>query len=111
MTFPTDSKYKGWKRWVEENKHFPRPKYGFTQHLKHIGDKLITHPITEADYIRFKDAAKFWAWFHDKRIRTKKNRLPDGMCFVEVTLIAHNRESNDISYRTPRGRKKSTQAT
>lgn len=106
MTSHTDNKK--WKRWVEDLKAFPKPKYEFTKHLRHIGDAIITNPMTQEDYIRFKLAARFWAWYHDKRIRTKKNRLPDGMCYVVLTLIAHNREDNVISHRAPRGRKKST---
>jgi len=87
---------KTWDRWTQVSKQFPKPKYGFTQHLKHIGDSIKTFPMNEPDYIRFKDAAKFWAWHHDRRVRIKKERLGDGMCEVTVTLMEHHR--NGLPY-------------
>lgn len=86
---------KTWKRWTEHTKQFPKPKYGFTQYLKQIGDHVITHPMTEAEYQKIKDAAKFWAWKHDKRVRIKKNRVGKGLFEVVITLIAHHRQHLD----------------
>ena len=81
-----------WTRWVQQTKEFPKPVYGFTKYLKNIGDKIVTNPMTQADYLKFKDAAKFWAWYHDKRVRILKNRKPDNMFEVEIRLVAHHRQ-------------------
>lgn len=85
-----------WKRWtttspIDGEPHFPKPVYRFTEILKRVGDYIVTNPLTEAEYTKFKDAAKFWAWYHDKRVRIKKDRLGDGMCKVTVVLMAHHR--------------------
>lgn len=82
-----------WKRWTEAG-FFPKPKYGFTQHLEYIGDSLTTHPLEYAEYIRFKDAAKFWAWRHDKRVTIRTDRKPNNMRSITVTLVAHHRKDN-----------------
>ena len=82
---------KHWLRWTQTSRHFPKNKYGFSQHLRKLGDHVITYPMPTADYIRIKDAAKFWAWRHDKRIRTRTRRVGPGMYEVTVTLIAHTR--------------------
>lgn len=82
---------KSWTRWVEKTKEFPKPKYYFTQHLRHIGDYVETHPISQAEYMKIKDAAKFWAWNHDCRVSIKKNRKANNMCTVRVTLISKHR--------------------
>ena len=84
---------KKWKRWTEDG-FFPKPKYGFTQHLQYIGDALTTHPLEYADYVRFRDAAKFWAWRHDKRVTIRSDRKPNNMRSVTVTLVAHHRKDN-----------------
>lgn len=86
---------KQWARWTEENKHFPKAKYGFTQYLKAIGDHVVTHPMTEAEYQKIKDAAKFWAWYHDKRVRIKKDRVGKGLFQITVTLISQHRKHID----------------
>lgn len=87
---------KHWKRWtttspIDGEPHFPKPIYRFTEILRHVGDYIVTNPITQEEYMRFKDAAKFWAWYHDKRVRIKKDRLGNGMCKVTVVLMAHHR--------------------
>ncbi len=89
-----ETNLKKWTRWTETTKQFPKPKYGFTEHLKFIGDSVTTQPLNEADYIRFKDAAKFWAWYHDKKISIKADRKPNNMKAVTVTLVAHHRKDN-----------------
>lgn len=47
--------------------------------------------MNEADYIRIKDAAKYWAYYHRKRVRIEKLPLPDDMCRVRITLISQHR--------------------
>lgn len=85
---------KHWKRWTQtsQNKFFPKKKYGFSTHLVHIGDSVTTYPMEYADYIRIKDAAKFWAWYHDKRVKTEKLYVDGTKCRVRITLISHHRE-------------------
>lgn len=89
---------KHWLRWTQTSptKHFPKPKYQFTKYLKFIGDSITTFPMEEADYIRFKDAAKFWAWHHDKRVRIHRQKLGNGLSQVVVTLMEHHR--NGLPY-------------
>jgi hypothetical protein len=86
--------YTGWKRWVELDKHFPKPKYNFSGLLKRIGDYVETYPMIKEDRIRFKDAAKFWAYHHKKRVRIQQ--IPDyqdgiPMWRMRVTLISQHR--------------------
>ena len=88
---------KTWLRWSQINGSFAENKYHFTTHLKRIGDYVETKPITQADYIRIKDAAKAWAYRKGKRIKTEKFRLPDKMCKVRVTLVSHHR-MRDFSF-------------
>lgn len=86
---------KTWIRWTQQTKEFPKPKYGFTKYLRSIGDHVITEPMTEAEYQKIKDAAKFWAWYHDKRVRIKKNRVGPRMYEVVITLVAQHRKHMD----------------
>lgn len=86
------SPIKKWKRWTEETKQFPRPKYGFNTYLQKVGDSITTHPMEFADYIRIKDAAKFWAYTKGKRVKVKKQNLGHDLCNVTITLISHHRD-------------------
>jgi hypothetical protein len=86
-----------WPRWTQQSKKFPKPVYGFTEYLKRIGDYILTNPVNEAEYQKIKDAAKFWAWYHDKRVRITKNKKPNNMFEVEIRLVAHHR--NGLSHR------------
>lgn len=83
---------KTWERWTQKTKEFPKPKYGFTQLLKHTGDTLVTHPMSPGDAGRFHDAAKFWAYYHGKRIKTTWHRAPDDCYYLKVVLISHTRK-------------------
>lgn len=83
---------KTWDRWTQKTKEFPKPKYGFSQHLKYIGDMLETYPMSIEDGVRFRDAAKFWAHHHGKRVRTITIKAPDDMVIKRVTLISHHRK-------------------
>lgn len=83
---------KQWIRWTQKTKTFPKPKYGFSQHLRHIGDYVETHPITQQEYIQIKDAAKAWAYYHDVRISTKKYKAIGGKFIVRVTFISRTRK-------------------
>lgn len=82
---------KTWLRWCQIHGSFREDKYHFTKHLKKVGDYVITKPMTQADYIRIKDAAKTWAYRKNKRISTRKIILPDNMCKVKVTLVSQHR--------------------
>lgn len=82
---------KTWERWTQKTKEFPKPKYNFSFHLRSVGDHVITNPMTEPEYQKIKDAAKFWAWRHDKRVRIKKNKVGKGLYEVVITLIAQHR--------------------
>ena len=89
---------KHWKRWTQTSptnpNHFPKPKYRFTELLKKTGDYVTTIPLNKADTDRINDAAKFWAWYHDKRVRIKRNRVGEGLWTVTVMLIAHHRHDS-----------------
>ncbi len=85
---------KRWQRWTQTSDvGFPKPKYRFTSLLKRVGDYVRTHPVDETGYQKIKDAAKFWAWYHDKRVRIIKHRAENGMWEVEVRLVEHHRSS------------------
>lgn len=58
---------------------------------------LETHPMSVQDYIRFKDAAKFWAWYHGKTVKVRRYREPGGLLSGRVTLISHSRNEHQIS--------------
>jgi hypothetical protein len=83
---------KTWQRATQKTKQFPSKKYGFSDYLKTTGSYLITESMTDAAYQKIKDAAKFWAWYHDKRVTIRKNKNGDGTCFVVITLVAHHRK-------------------
>ena len=86
---------KKWKRWVEVDRHWPKPKYGFSKLLRKVGDYVETFPMTMEDRIRFKDAAKFWAYHHDKRVSIKSIPDYDGktpMWRMRVTLLSLHRQ-------------------
>lgn len=89
----TSQPKKTWKRWAELNGSFRETKYFFTENLVYIGDYMVTAPITLAEYIKFKDAAKAWAYRKNKRIKTTayKAETP-GMYRVKIMLIAHHRK-------------------
>lgn len=85
---------KHWKRWTQTShtKFFPKSKYNFTEILKRVGDYVVTFPMTQKEYLRIKDAAKYWAWYHDKRVSIVKIPASPDTWRVRVTLIAHHRE-------------------
>ena len=82
---------KRWTRWTTISKEFPKAKYGFSTLLKKKGDYIVTHPMTEAEYQKIKDAAKFWARHHDCRVTINKHRV-DGTHFeVKIMLVEKHR--------------------
>ena len=83
---------KTWERWTQKTKEFPKPKYRFTELLKYIGDSLETYPMSKEDGVRFRDAAKFWAYYHGKRVRCITIPAPNDMVTKRVTLISHHRK-------------------
>jgi hypothetical protein len=58
-----------------------------------VGDYVETYPISQADYMKIKDAAKFWAWRHKVRVSIKKYKAKDGMFTVRVMLISRTRNN------------------
>lgn len=69
--------YRTWVRPSDAGKYFPQNKYGFSQHLKRVGDYIETFPMNHADMERFRNAAYHWAWVQDKTIKMKRLRKPD----------------------------------
>jgi len=90
-TAPTKRSLKDWTRWTTTSKQFPKSKYGFSTLLKHKGDFVTTNAMTEKEYHRIKDAAKFWARHHDCRVSIRKNNIGNGMCEVTIMLIEKHR--------------------
>jgi hypothetical protein len=87
MTSET-SRYKGWKRWVEENPHWPEDKYGFTENLRDVGDYVETYPMPQADAHRLRYAAHQWAYRHDVRVRVERFRASEDTWYCRVFLTA-----------------------
>ena len=86
---------KTWERWTQKTKEFPKSKYGFTEYLRRVGDYVETHPMSRADYIRIKDAAKFWAYHHKVRVKIRVQKTGDGMYTVMIMLVSKTRERED----------------
>lgn len=91
MTSETSPTKKTWLRWSQLNGSFRQDKYHFTKHLRKVGDYVVTKPMSQADYIRIKDAAKTWAYRKGKRVKVTKYRLHDKMCYVRVMLVSQHR--------------------
>lgn len=81
-----------WKRWAELNGSFKQDKYFFTEHLVHIGDYVVTKPITRDEYEKLRHAAKAWAYRKNKQIKTEVTNLGENLCKAKVMLISHHRE-------------------
>lgn len=103
-TEPTRRSLRDWKRWTQTSKQFPGAKYGFSKLLKHKGDYLVTFPLSYDDAIRFKDAAKFWARYHDCRVTINRMRNGDGTFTVKVMLVEKHR--HELPHRLQRGPEK-----
>lgn len=82
---------KRWTRWTTISKEFPKPKYGFSTLLKKKGDYVVTHPMTEAEYQKIKDAAKFWARHHDCRVTIRSFKDNNGLKEVTIMLVEKHR--------------------
>lgn len=83
---------KQWKRWTELTKEFPKPKYNFSQVLRRRGDYVITHPMTFEERERFRWAAKFWAYTHNKRVKFQSLIYDDTRWQVKLTLVELHRK-------------------
>lgn len=83
---------KTWERWTQKTKSFPEPKYGFTQHLKHIGDYVETYPLSMEDRLKFQHAIKAWAWYHKKRINITSIPAGNGMFIMRGRLVSMHRK-------------------
>ena len=98
---PKKPKKEKWKRWVEETKEFPKPKYRFTELLKREGDYVETFPMTQPDVKRIRWAAHFWAHHKNKCVRTVtipdyQNGVPMWRVRVELIADKRTREIPDI---------------
>jgi hypothetical protein len=82
---------KDWTRWTTISKEFPKPKYGFSALLKKKGDYIVTHPMTYAEYQKIKDAAKFWARFHDCRVTIRSLKVEEDKREVTIMLVEKHR--------------------
>ena len=76
---------------MEHTRQFPKNKYNFTEHLRNIGDSVTTYPLDYDDYRKILDAAKFWAWKHECRVKCRSFRTNDMKYEVTVTLISKHR--------------------
>lgn len=87
------------RRWTEKSPskaaHFPSNKYNFTTHLNQVGDWVQTHPISRDEYIKIKDAAKFWAWNHGVRVKVQSNKVGDDKYTVTIRLVSLTRKRED----------------
>lgn len=94
---PKKTKKTEWKRWTEEVRQFPEPKYGFSKLLKHVGDYIETFPMLKEDARKIKYAAYFWA--HRKKKNVSVIVIPDyqdGVPHwrVRVSLVNDKRVTN-----------------
>lgn len=81
---------KSWERWTQKTKTFPTNQYHLTEILKNVGDRIITDPMTEEEYERFRRAVKFWGWRRGKKVQVRTFKY-DGKRIVQVTLVSHTR--------------------
>lgn len=93
MGYKRKGDYTGWTRASQISGKFPENKYDFSRHLKHVGDFVETHPLSERDQTRIKMAAYAWAFFHNVRVSTKIMKRPEGNC-IRVTLVDKLRSRN-----------------
>lgn len=83
---------KTWTRHFQAVKGRPTKKYHFTEHLKRLGDYVETEPISKAERLRMKDAAKYWAYRNDKRLRFWSYPASPDTYICRVTLVALTRK-------------------
>jgi hypothetical protein len=76
---------KQWTRATQITGEFPEDKYGFSLHLKNIGDYVMTHPMDRYDAIKMKWAAHQWAFRNKKRVSFRLCRRHDGYS-AQITL-------------------------
>lgn len=87
---------KTWLRWTQTSREFPKSKYNFTQHLRKVGDYVVTEPLPNSEYQKIKHAAKFWAWYHGVMIKTEKTNLRNGTFIIKIQLISRKRVPRNI---------------
>ena len=75
-------------RWSEKGKFFPANKYGFNEHLTHVGCFVTTFPMSNADGKRFRDAAYEWAWHKKWGVKCSSNRKGNGLSEYTCQLVA-----------------------
>ena len=83
---------KTWLRPTQISRTFPPNKYGFTHHLRQIGDWVETQPLDDKGYNNINDAAHFWAWRRGWRVTVLTQPDGEGKKIVRITLIAKHRE-------------------
>lgn len=70
---------KKWVRPTQLTKKFPADKYGFSKHLKKVGDWIETHPFPEKqDAVRMLRAAHHWAWYYGYRVSVEIHEKTGG---------------------------------
>lgn len=72
-------------------------KYGFSDHLKEVGDWVETYPLSDKDLYRICKAAHAWAYRKDKTVKVTTVYTVEGKC-SRITLMKHYR-NNGFSYR------------
>lgn len=82
---------KTWTRATQITGKFPEDKYGFTQHLKQVGDYVMTYPMAKEDAVRVKWAAHQWAYRHECRVSHSLIRRTGGLYSARVMLVDKNR--------------------
>lgn len=92
------TKHRRWTQATENKKaHFPENKYGFSQHLTTVGDWVQTNPIPYEDYIRIRDAAKNWAYYHGVRVNVSYVPAEDNLYTVTIRLVSYTRKREDAT--------------
>lgn len=67
----------------------PINKYNFSEHLRKVGDYVVTYPMEAADRKKIADAAMFWAYKHRCKVRCTKEYGAGGFC-VRIEVVKAN---------------------
>lgn len=82
---------RSWKRKLNFNPDGSVVKvYGFSEHLKKIGDTIETLPMTMEERNKFKYAAYIWAYRHNCRVVTRTLRCKEGK-YLRLTVVDNRR--------------------
>jgi hypothetical protein len=87
---PPPPKPKGQWGWTRKKNFLPGgipiKVYEFSTHLKKVGDFVETYPNTLQDRRRIKKAAHFWAYTHNKVVKTETLWVGGGKG-MRITLV------------------------